>query len=189
MKVLAILLITVNASAHAFWDGNNPNFSPFGSGTGYNNIAPWGDNSNWNPFVSSGNWGPRNDAANLSRYGGRPQSLMQYRKDPRFQPHYPAFPAFQNTINPSNWLKETDFASTLLDMGEHNKDFFVDDNFSPIGLSNSYIRAKSESVGVNKMLRDRSSLSPYKNDATDNIYGKQGYGLSPAALSTNWMNE
>jgi hypothetical protein len=190
MKFLAILLITAITSVHAFWDGNNTNWSPFGAGTGYNNQAPWGDNSNWNPFsATDARWSPKNDAANLSRYGNRPPVLMQYKKDPRFQPSYLVRPSFQNRIKPSNWLTETDFASTLIDMGEHNKDFFVDDNFSPLDLPKSYLRAKSESVGINKMLRDRAPLAPYKNGATDNIYGKQGYGLSPAASSTNWMNE
>jgi len=95
MKALAVLTITVISSVHAFWEGNNANWSPFGTGTGFNNTTPWGDNSNWNPFVTSGNWDPRNDASNLSRYGGRPQSLIQYKKDPRFQPNYPVLPAYQ----------------------------------------------------------------------------------------------
>jgi len=37
---------------------------------------------------------------------------MQYRKNPAFQPTSPV-PSFQNRVEPSNWLTETDFASTL----------------------------------------------------------------------------
>ncbi len=192
MKILTVILTIFSSTAGAFWDGNNANWSPFGVGTGYNNQAPWGDNSNWNPFsATDGRWGPKNDAANLSRYGARPHALTQYKKNPRFQPNYAA-PVFQNRVKPSNWLTETDFASTLRDIGKQNKDFIVGDDFSMFGLSADYARVKAETVGLGRMLRDYETSQPRQNiktNSTDNIYGKQGYGLSPAASSTNRVNE
>jgi len=177
MKLLAVILIISSSVVGAFWNGNNANWPPFGTGTGYNNQAPWGDNSNWNPFsATDGRWNPKNDAANLSRYGARPHVLTQYKKDPRFQPNYPES-VFQNRANPSNWLTETDFASTLRGMGKENKDFIIGDDFSMFGLSRDYARAKPETRQNNKA------------DSTYNVYGKQGYGLSPAASSTNRVNE
>ncbi|TEU26467.1 MAG: hypothetical protein E3I13_00475 [Gammaproteobacteria bacterium] len=187
MKFLPIILILTSSATSAFWDGNNANWSPFGSGTGYNNQAPWSNNSDWNPFGGSSNWSPRNDAANLSRYGGRPQSLKQYRKNPAFQPTN-AVPSFQNRVKPSNWLKETDFASTLQKVGGKEKSFIVDD-FAAFGLSEGYARAKAETFGVGRVLRDHASQ--HTNDIfgdKSTIYGKQGYALSPAASSTRKIN-
>lgn len=190
MKFLAIILVIASSAVGAFWNGNNVNWSPFGAGTGYNNQAPWGNRSNWYPFsVSDGRWNPKNDAANLSRYGNRPPILMQYKKDPRFKPSYPMRPIFHNRVKPSNWLTETDFASTLRGIGVHNKDFFVDDNFSMLGLPNSYTRPKSETLGLSKMLRNHVPSVRYQNGSTDNIFGKRGDMLSPAASSTNRINE
>ncbi len=187
MKVLAVLLITVITSVHAFWNGNNTNWSPFGAGTGYNNQAPWGDNSNWNPFsATDARWSPKNDAANLSRYGNRPPVLMQYKKDPRFAPVYPS-PVSERRIKPSNWLTDTDFASTLQDFGSQSKNFIVDD-FSRFTRSADYARAKEETFGIDRMIRD---YAPYKKQTvgnSDNIYGKQGYSLSPAASSTQQID-
>ena len=82
MKLLAVILIISSSVVGAFWNGNNANWPPFGAGTGYNNQAPWGDNSNWSPFFATdGRWNPKNDAANLSRYGARPHVLTQYKND------------------------------------------------------------------------------------------------------------
>ncbi len=186
MKALPILLLFLVTSTHSFWDGKNANWSPFGSGTGYNNSAPWGGNSNWNPFVTSGKWGPKNDAANLSRYGARPQTLMQYRKEPRFTPVYPV-PVSERRIKPSNWLTDTDFASTLQDFGSHGKNFIADE-FSPFSQSVEYARTKAETFGLERVLRD---YAPYKKQAigtSENIYGRQGYSLSPAASSTQQID-
>ncbi len=183
MKFLPIILILSSSTASAFWGGNNTNWMPFGTGTGYNNQSPWSNNSNWNPFGTGGNWSPRNDAANLSRYGARPKALMQYRKDPRFQVNN-TVPEIQNRIRPSNWLTETDFASTLKDMGDQDKTFVVDD-FAAFGLSEGYARAKAETFGVGRVLRDHATQ--HTNDIFGDrgtIYGKQGYALSPAASST-----
>ena len=190
MKILTIILLISSSTVSAFWNGNNVNWSPFGAATGYNNQAPWGDSSNWNPFsATDARWSPKNDAANLSRYGNRPPVLMQYKKDPKFKPSYPMRPTFQNRVKPSNWLSETDFASTLRGIDEHNKDFFVDDNFSMLALPKSYARAKAETLGLSERFRDNMPSAPYQNGSNDNIYGKQGYGLSPAASSTNRVNE
>ncbi|HAE05009.1 MAG TPA: hypothetical protein DCG46_00005 [Gammaproteobacteria bacterium] len=156
-------------------------------GTGYNNQAPWANNSDWNPFGTSGSWGPRNDAANLSRYGARPVSLTQYRQNPVFRP-VDTMSSFQDRVKPSNWLKETDFASTLQQAGGQDKTFIVDD-FAAFGLSDGYVRAKAETFGVGRVLRDHALQQT--NDAfgdTSTIYGKQGYALSPAASSTRKIN-
>jgi hypothetical protein len=187
MNFWTVLLVTLSTSATAFWGGNNANWSPFGTGTGYNNQAPWSGNSDWNPFGGSSNWSPRNDAANLSRYGGRPDSLMQYRKNPAFQPTN-SVPRFQNRVEPSNWLTETDFASTLQQADDQAKSFVVDD-FSVFGLSDGYARAKAETFGIGRVLRDHASehTSSIFGD-TGTIYGKQGYALSPAASSTRKIN-
>jgi hypothetical protein len=187
MKFLAAILVISSSTVSAFWNGNNTNWSPFGVGTGYNNQAPWANNSDWNPFGTSGNWGPRNDAANLSRYGAHPQSLTQYRQNPMFRP-VDSMPSFQNRVKPSNWLKETDFASTLRQAGGQGKTFIVDD-FAAFGLSDGYVRAKAETLGVGRVLRDRALQQT--NDVfsdRNTIYGKQGYALSPAASSTRKIN-
>jgi len=178
MKFLAAILVISSSAVSAFWNGNNTSWSPFGMGTGYNNQAPWANNSDWNPFGTSGNWGPRNDAANLSRYGARPQSLTQYRQNPVFRP-IDTMPSFQDRVEPSNWLKETDFASTT----------FIVDDFAAFGLSDGYVRAKAETFGVGRVLRDHALQQT--NDVfgdTSTIYGKQGYALSPAASSTRKIN-
>jgi len=192
MKFLAIILIISSNTVGAFWNGNNANWTPFGVGTGYNNQAPWGNNSNWNPFsATDGRWNPKNDAANLSRYGVRPHKLIQYKKDSGFQPNY-LMPAFQDRVKPSNWLTETDFASTLKNTGKQNKDFIVGDGFSMLGLSRGYARTKAQTAEPNRALRDYAASDSHQNnkiDSVDNIYGKQGYELSPAASSTNRVNE
>jgi hypothetical protein len=156
-------------------------------GTGYNNQAPWANNSDWNPFGASDNWGLRNDAANLSRYGAHPQSLTQYRQNPMFRPG-DTMPNFQDRVKPSNWLKETDFDSTLQQVGGQGKTFVVDD-FAAFGLSDGYVRAKSETLGLGRMLRGHALQQT--NDVfgdRSTIYGKQGYSLSPAASSTRKIN-
>ncbi len=182
MKILAVLLITVITSVHAFWGENNANWSPFGSGTGHNNTAPWGANSNWIPFTTSGSWAPKHDVVNLSRYGVYPQSLMQYRKDPRFYSTY-SIPVSQSMVKPSNWLTETDFTSTLRNFGDQGKTFIVDD-FSSLGSPEEYVFAKADTTSVDRVLRN---YAPYINQpvvTTGGIYGKQSYSISPAALST-----
>jgi len=188
MKFLVAILVMSSSAVSAFWNGNNSNWSPFGVGTGYNNQAPWANNSDWNPFGTSGSWGPRNDAANLSRYGARPQSLTQYRQNPVFRP-IDTMPSFQDRVEPSNWLKETDFASTLQEVGDQSKTFIVDD-FAAFGLSDGYVRAKAETFGVGRVLRDHALQQT--NDVfgdRSNIYGMQGYALSPAASSTRKINK
>lgn len=186
MKFLAVILIISSSTVSAFWNGNNAIFSPFGPGTGYYNQTPWGGNSNLNPFsATGGRWNPRNDAANLSRYGGRPSILIQYKKDPAFQPRHPMRPILQNKVKPTNWLLQTDFASTLRGMDENNKNFVVDDNFSMLGLPGGYTHAKAETLGLSKVLRAHVPSARYQNGSTDNTYGKQDYRLSPAATSTN----
>ena len=189
MKFLAVIVFSISTASMAFW-GNTNTWSPFGTGTGYNNPAPWGNNSNWNPFTSgaSGQWSPKNDAANLSRFGAKPPVLMQYKKDPRFQPNY-YLGEFQNQVQPSNWLRETDFASTLEQVGSDDKSFTVGD-FSIFGLSDSYARAKAETLGLGRVLRDHAvqhSNSVLGDKST--IYGKQGYALSPAASSTEQIKK
>ena len=67
--------------------------------------------------------------------------------------------------------------------------FRVDD-FSSFGLSDGYVRAKEETFGVGRVLRDRALQQT--NDVfgdRSNIYGKQGYALSPAASSTRKINK
>ncbi len=114
-NLLPIFVLTLSTSVPAFWGGNNNwspfntnSWAPFGSGTGYNSSTPWSGNSNWNPFGTSNNWSPRNDAANMSRYSGRPSSLMQYRRNPGFRPNNIALEV-NDVVKPSNWLTETVF--------------------------------------------------------------------------------
>ena len=93
-------------------------------------------------------------------------------------------PSFQDRVEPSNWLKETDFASTLQEVGDQSKTFIVDD-FAALGLSDGYVRAKAETFGVDRALRDHALQQT--NDVFGDrgaIYGIQGYALSPAAAST-----
>jgi hypothetical protein len=183
MKLLAAILVISSSTVSAFWNGNNTNWSPFGAGSSYNNQVPWANNSDWNPFGTSGSWSPRNDAANLSRYGAHPQSLTRYRQNQEFRP-VDTMPSFQNRVKPSNWLKETDFASTLEQIGGQEKSFIVDD-FAAFGLSDGYERAKSETFGLGRVLRNHALQQT--NDIfgdRSTIYGKQGYALSPAASST-----
>ena len=179
----ATTVIILSNSANAFWSGSGNDWAPFGAGTGYNNQAPWGNNSNWNPFGTTSNWSPSNDAANLSRYGARPQVLRQYRKDSRFNPNQ-FVPVFQNRVKPSNWLTETDFTSTLRDIGNQNNMFNVDD-FAAIGLPIGYTRTKAEALGLGRVLQDYArQREDNPLGTTDTIYGQQGYALSPAASST-----
>jgi len=134
MKFLAIILLISSSTVSAFWNGNNANWSPFGAGTGYKSQTPWSSNSDWNPFGVR--WSPRTDAANLSRYGARPQSLTHYKKNPVYQPVNTML-SFQNRVKPSNWLRETDFTSTLHEIGRQEKSFIVDD-FAVFNLSDGY---------------------------------------------------
>jgi hypothetical protein len=90
-----------------------------------------------------------------------------------------SMPNFQDRVKPSNWLKETDFDSTLQQAGGQGKTFIVDD----------FVRAKSETLGLGRMLRDQALQQT--NDVfgdRSTIYGKQGYSLSPAASSTQKIN-
>ena len=189
--LLPIFVLAISTSVPAFWGGNNNwtpfstnSWSPFGSGTGYNNQAPWGGSSNWNPMATGGNWSPRNDAANMSRYGAHPYSLVQYRNNPMFQ-YEPLAPAVQNRVQPSDWLTETDFAATLEEIENNESKTFIIDDFAAFGLTDGYVRAKSETLGLGRGIRDH--LGQHTDNlfgTTDTIYGKQGYALSPAASST-----
>jgi hypothetical protein len=93
-------------------------------------------------------------------------------------------PSFQNRVEPSNWLKKTDFTSTLEQIGGQEKSFIVDD-FAAFGLSDGYERAKTETFGLGRVIRNH--VLQQTNDVLGDrstIYGKQGYALSPAASST-----
>ena len=182
VNFLVFLLMVLSVNASAFWGGNN--FFPFTSGlnSGYNN--PWAgtSNTNWGPFATADQWSPENDAANMSRYGAHPRSLQQYKEDPRFRPENIATET-QNLVKPSNWLTDTDFSATLEKIKDTgNKTFFV--NETPTSFDQGYQRIKSETENIDKAVKDY--IQQYSNQlgSVDGIYGKQGYALSPAALST-----
>ncbi len=191
INFLPIVVLTISTSVPAFWGGNNSwspfnvnSWSPFGGATGLNNPAPWSNSSNWNPLGSGDVWNPSNDAAMMSRYSARPKSLMKYRKGSNFVPNNVA-PRAKNVVKPSNWLTETDFAATLEEVQKNETKTFIVDDFAAFGLLDGYERAKSETLGLGKIIRDH--VGQHKSSffgTTDTIYGKQGYALSPAASST-----
>ena len=170
------LFFTINVSA--FW-GNN-NWSPFGNNTGYYNNAPWGSSSNWNPFSSGDSFNPMYDAKNMSLYGVDPRHLGPYNTK------NDAYYLIQNQTRPSNWLQETDFASTLDKTNNQVDKGFIVDELKAFGLSDGYARAKAESLGFERALHSyRTNTRGSEKTHTEGVYGKQGYGLSPAASSTN----
>ncbi len=174
--VVIFLFYAINVSA--FWGGSN--WSPFGNNTGYYSNAPWGAGSNWNPFSSSANFDPMYDAKNMSRFGIDPRYLGRYNS--KSDPHY----LIPNHTQPSNWLQETDFASTLDKTNNDNSKGFIVDELKAFGLSDGYARAKAESLGFERALSSyRNNNKGSEKSYTDGIYGKQGYSLSPAASSTN----
>ncbi|SHN89220.1 hypothetical protein BHECKSOX_1263 [Bathymodiolus heckerae thiotrophic gill symbiont] len=177
-RLTAILLSVLTLSASAFF--NTDNLSPFGNGSiGYNSTAPWNKGSNWNPMFTGVGYSPANDARNMSRYGARPDSLRDYRQDPRFLPNSSAMAA-PNQVQPSNWLKDTDFSQTLKQIkNSGSKVFFV--NEMPVSFEAGYQRTQDQSLEIRKAIE--AQMQNYGN--TNSIYGKQGYLLSPAASSTS----
>lgn len=172
MNLLVILLAASTSNVLAFWGGNS--WSPFGN-----------SNSNWSPFstgLSTSQWSPKNDAANMSRYGAYPRSLMQYKKNPKFVPSS-TIPEATNLVQPSNWLVETDFTSTLEKIKDSSKTFFVNET-SDMGFVEDYKRIQKEASNINKEVRNYINNRTGNLSSTDYIYGKQGYAISPAAAST-----
>ncbi len=181
MNFLVIFLTTLSLNAAAFF--NTGSFSPFGSGTGFNNSNPWSSNSNWNPFSENGQFSPENDAKNLARYGAHPRTLKNYRQDPRFKPENVMTQTI-NQVQPSNWLTETDFSKTLETIkNTGSKTFFVGE--SPINFDQGYQRIRTEAQEIDRSVRDYIQQHSKQLGSTDNIYGKQGYALSPAASSVS----
>ncbi|SMN14817.1 hypothetical protein CRYPA_757 [uncultured Candidatus Thioglobus sp.] len=124
-------------------------------------------------------YSPANDARNMNRYGVRPDSLRNYHQDPRFLPNN-AVMAMPNQVQPSNWLKDTDFSQTLEQIkNSDSKAFFV--NEMPVSFETGYQRIQDKSLEIRKAVE--TQMQNYGN--TDSIYGKQGYSLSPAASSTS----
>ncbi len=181
MKKINLLLISlgvISLNVSAFF--NTDNFSPFGGNSGYGNSAPWGDNLNWNPMLTGGGqYAPTNDARNMSRFGAHPRSLQNYRQDPRFRPANSRMP-MTNPVQPSNWLTDTDFSKTLEQIqNSGSKTFFV--NEMPISFESGYQRIQDQSREIQQAVE--AQMDRYGD--TNNIYGKQGYELSPAASSTS----
>ena len=181
MKLWTILLLGFSTTASAFFNGNNWS-SPFGQGAGAYSNNPWSNNSAWNPF-SDGAFSPANDARNLSRYGAMPESLRQYRQNNTYMPT-PSAPAFE-AAKPSNWLRETDFSSTLGQIKDTgSKAFYVNQP----SFSSQFQKIQQESQEIDQAVRDyMQRYDQSRGMATrpsDGIYGKQGYALSPAAMST-----
>ena len=177
--MLSIVAI-VSFNATAFFSTNG--FMPFGNGTGYTSTAPWSNNSNWNPMASGAQFSPANDARNMSRYSNRPSSLRNYRQNPAFQPNN-AMMVMPNQMQPSNWLQETDFSKTLEQIkGSGSKTFFV--NEMPVNFNEGYQNIQAQSQNIENAVKEQIKRARL----TDDIYGKQGYGLSPAAASTLRVN-
>ena len=177
INFLAISFSALTLNAQAFF--NTDNFSPFGNGTGYNSTAPWSSSSNWNPMSTGTQYSPSNDARNMSRYGAHPSSLRNYRQDSRFVPNN-SMMAIPNQVQPSNWLKETDFSATLEKIkNSGSKTFFV--NEVPMSFDEGYKHVQAQSEDIEKALKEQME----RYGEIDNIYEQQGYGLSPAASSTS----
>ncbi|MDB9828960.1 hypothetical protein OAC28_00185 [Candidatus Thioglobus sp.] len=161
-------LATISMNAAAFFDTTG--FSPFGNGTGHTSQAPWSNNSNWNPISAGEQYSPQNDARNMSRFGARPSTLKNYRQNNAFQQNN-AMIATPNQIQPSNWLKETDFSKTLDQIqGSGSKTFFV--NEMPVNFNDGYKQMQSQSQNAAQAVRAQM----------------QGQNLSPAAASTPRIN-
>ena len=185
MKLGVILALSISTTAGAFFNGNNWS-SPFGSGTGAHNNNPWGNNSAWNPFAG-GQFSPANDARNLSRYGANPESLKRYQQNSAYVPSMPT--QVFDTAKPSNWLQETDFSSTLEQIeNTGNKMFYVNQP----SFASQFQKIQQESQEIDQAVRDymqrydNSRAGTYSNEG---IYGKQGYALSPAAMSTSKVEQ
>ncbi len=181
VNFLAILISILALNSNAFF--NSESFSPFGNGTGYNSATPWSTNSNWNPMSTGAQYSPENDARNMSRYGAHPGSLKSYRQDPRFRSNSAMIP-MPNQVQPSNWLKETDFSKTLEQIkNSGSKTFFV--NEMPMSFDENYKNIQAQSQNIENAVKEQMRRYGETNGLTDNIYGKQGYSLSPAAASTS----
>lgn len=175
INLFAVLVCVTTLNANAFF--NTDSFSPFGSGTGHNSATPWSSNSNWNPMSSGGHYSPSNDARNMSRFGAHPTSLKNYRDNPGFVPSNTMF--VPNQVQPSNWLKDTDFSKTLEHMtNSSSKTFFV--NEMPINLDSGFQHIQDQTIELEKAVNKQ--VLRYGN--TESIYGKQGHELSPAASTT-----
>ena len=182
VNLLFIIIGISSVNAAAFF--NTDNFAPFGLDSGNNNSMPWGSNSmpwnnntNWNPMLSNGHYSPSNDARNMSRFGAHPTSLKNYRDNPGFVPSNTMF--VPNQVQPSNWLKDTDFSKTLEHMtNSSSKTFFV--NEMPINLDSGFQHIQDQTIELEKAVNKQ--VLRYGN--TESIYGKQGYELSPAASTT-----
>lgn len=89
-----------------------------------------------------------------------------------------------NQIQPSNWLQETDFSKTLDQIkGSGSKTFFV--NEMPVNFNEGYQRLQLQTEDIEKSIREQMNQYSDNTNLTNNIYGKQGYSLSPAAASTS----
>ena len=180
MNFLAILLLSVSTSSSAFFNLNNWS-SPFSSGTGHYNNIPWSGNSKWNPFSTGNQFSPENDARNLAKYGSKPKALEKYRSNSNYVSKMPAY-VVPEVVKPSNWLTETDFGSTLEKISSTGgKDFFVNQP----SFGQEIQKIKDESLKIDQAVREY--MQKYSNESlgsVDSIYGKQGYALSPAAVST-----
>jgi hypothetical protein len=189
MKISILLLTSLlisSTSVNAFL--NTDNFSPFGNMGNMGNMgnlggfdgsnSPWSNNSNWNPMSSGSQYAPANDVRNMSRFGAQPRSLRSYRQDPRFTPENNMM-QMPNQVQPSNWLKDTDFSKTLEQIkNTGSKNFFV--NEVPFSFDKGYQHVQDQSLEIEKALKDQMQ----RYDNKDAIYGRQGYSLSPAASST-----
>ncbi|MDG2395429.1 hypothetical protein [Candidatus Thioglobus sp.] len=179
MKKVNLFFIIIGISsvnASAFF--NTDSMMPFATGTGYNNSVPWSNNANWNPMSGNGQYSPANDARNMSRYGARPTSLKSYRQNPTFIPNNAM--VIPSQAQPSNWLQDTDFSKTLEQITHStSKTFFVDE--MPINLGTGIQNFKDQSREIEKAVGNQLHYS----GNSDSIYGKQGYGLSPAASTTS----
>lgn len=176
-KVNLLFIIIGISSVNATAFINTDNFTPFGSSSGNNIYMPWNGNTNWNPMLSNGQYSPFNDARNMSRYGAHPVSLKNYRENPGFVTSNTMF--IPNQVQPSNWLKDTDFSKTLEHLtNSSGKTFFV--NEMPINLDSSLKNIKDQTIKLHKVTNEQ--ILRYGNN--ESIYGKQGYELSPAASTT-----
>ncbi len=177
--LLASLLIS-STSVNAFL--NTDNFSPFGNmgnlGGFDGSNSPWSNNSNWNPMSSGSQYAPANDARNMSRFVAHPRSLRSYRQGSMFTPENNMM-QMPNQVQPSNWLKDTDFSKTLEQIKyTGSKNFFV--NEVPYSFDKGYQHVQDQSLEIQEALKGKMQ----RYDNKDAIYGRQGYSLSPAASST-----
>jgi hypothetical protein len=172
-NLLPILLSAFSLNTTAFFNTNG--FSSFGNNSPYNNLIPWGNNQNWSPMSANGQYYPVKNIRNINRFDDNYRSLQNYRQNPMANNRVPK----ANLIQPSSWLMDTDFSKTLEQVKKpDSKTFFV--NEIPINFKADYQQIQKQSKGIQQIVK--TPMSAYSD--TDNIYGKQGYGLSPAASST-----